>query len=497
MADGRELRSRVAVPLVLGAVVLARVPFLGDRLSPDEAGFLMVARQWSPGPSLYGAYWVDRPPLLIGLFQLADLAGGGPVALRLLGTAAVLVSVVLAGLVARTAAPGRPYAAPLASLTAAVFLCDPLFGTTEVDGELLAVPFVLAGLLTLLRAVRATGAGAAGWWVAVGALGVAAASVKQSMLEVLVAAAVVVLGLLRRDRRKALGSGAALLAGALAAAAGLLVWADLHGTGPGPLWDAVVTFREQASALIARSAPAKNQARAEHVLSAFLTSGAVVVLLLAALPRLRRRGPASTPPARPGVPVSILGAVVGWEAFAVAAGGSYWLHYLVGLVPGLVLSSTVVVDVRPARRPLLVGVLGYAAVAAVLAGFAHDARADRPDEATAVERFLDAHERPGDTAVVAFGDPAVLDATGMRSPYPELWSLPTRVRDPRLHELAEVLRGPHRPTWVVVSGAELGTWGVDATRAQPVLEHEYRPAYVAGTWHVYHLRQRQQRAVRG
>lgn len=76
-------------------------------LSPDEGGFLLVASQWQPGGSLYGHYWVDRPPLLISIFDLADHAGGA-VGLRLIGIAAVLASVFLAGRLARlAAAPGQ------------------------------------------------------------------------------------------------------------------------------------------------------------------------------------------------------------------------------------------------------------------------------------------------------------------------------------------------------------------------------------------------------
>ena len=41
------------------------MPFLARPLSPDEGGFLLVASQWEPGTSLYGHYWVDRPPLLM------------------------------------------------------------------------------------------------------------------------------------------------------------------------------------------------------------------------------------------------------------------------------------------------------------------------------------------------------------------------------------------------------------------------------------------------
>ena len=57
-------------------VCLGWLPFVGRSLSPDEGGLLTVAGQWAPGSSLYGDYWVDRPPLLIGLFALADGLGG-------------------------------------------------------------------------------------------------------------------------------------------------------------------------------------------------------------------------------------------------------------------------------------------------------------------------------------------------------------------------------------------------------------------------------------
>ena len=70
-------------------------------------------------------------------------------------------------------------------------------------------------------------------------------------------------------------------------------------------------------------------------------------------------------------------------------------------------------------------------------------------------------------AVVAFGAANILEATGLRSPYPDLWSLPVRVHDPDLADLTALLDGPDRPTWLVVAGASLGTWGVDAHDGRP------------------------------
>lgn len=90
--------------------------------------------------------------------------------------------------------------------------------------------------------------------------------------------------------------------------------------------------------------------------------------------------------------------------------------------------------------------------------------------------------------MVAFGDPVLLQAAHLPSPYPELWGLPVRVRDPQLAELTQVLRSWDRPTWVVVGGDSLATWGVDSTSAQPVLDRDYRLAVVDGEWHVYHDR---------
>src|SRR6478735_10930432 len=87
--------------IALVVALALRVPFLHAPAAPDEAGFLQVAGQWSPGGgSLYGRYWVDRPPLLIGIYQLAA-AAGGVVPLRLLGCAAVAVTVLACAATAR------------------------------------------------------------------------------------------------------------------------------------------------------------------------------------------------------------------------------------------------------------------------------------------------------------------------------------------------------------------------------------------------------------
>ena len=80
---------------------------------------------------------------------------------------------------------------------------------------------------------------------------------------------------------------------------------------------------------------------------------------------------------------------------------------------------------------------------------------------------------PGDTAVVAYGQPNVLAAAGMASPYPYLWSLPVRTLDPDLTAVAAVLAGADRPRGS--STGRASTRGrIDPAALRPVLARHYR-----------------------
>ena len=266
----------------------------------------------------------------------------------------------------------------------------------------------------------------------------------------------------------ALGAGI-VLAMALAGAASL-------GTSPGELWSAVVAFRGEAARVLLESPTSGD--RLGLLLLALLGSGApllVGVLLLG----LRRRGRAAADQADLRVPVV---AVLVWEAVALLLGGSYWLHYLTSLVPGVVLLAAVCglpdrlrgssAD-RSRRRAPYALAYGYAALSTLcVIGWVAVHPVDRSSP-QAVSAYLEARAQPGDTAVVAFGVASILQASGLESPYPDLWSLPVRVNDPQLHGLAALLSGPDRPTWLVISGTSLRTWGVDPTAAQPYVDAHY------------------------
>jgi hypothetical protein len=81
---------------------------------------------------------------------------------------------------------------------------------------------------------------------------------------------------------------------------------------------------------------------------------------------------------------------------------------------------------------------------------------------------------PRDTAVVLYGNAAVLEAADMQSPYPHLWSLPMRTLDPDQTRLRATLSGPTAPEWVVEM-TPLNSWQIDdAGMLRDLLGERYR-----------------------
>ena len=451
------------------------LPFLWRPLSPDEGGFLIVASQWAPGSSLYGDYWVDRPPVLIGLFALAD-GLGDPWALRVLGMLAVVATVMLAGLVGRLAAPTTRIGPALAAGTAAVFTATPLFGGSVVNGELLALPFVLAGIAaavaasTAPRTVRALGLA-----TVAGAAGTLAVLTKQSQVDVFVAVLALVArhptqataGRGRRRRRPDPGRRRSRSATASARP---------------PLTCGTPSSRSAATQR--GSSPSRPRAPHRAVRRRHGRAGASAAPFVAVGLLVRLRGPATYGVRDLRWPAL---AVLGWELVVVLLGGSYWLHYLMGLVPGLVLLAAAAAQRRLEADRTLDLPYGAAVVSALASRSSTWSRCRSTGRRRRSSTTCKAEARPGDTAVVAFGGANILRETGMTSPYEELWSLPVRVRDPELKTLIEVLKGSDAPTWVIANGDSLATWGVDATRADRVLRDRYRLAAKAGTFSIFEL----------
>ncbi|HEY0643206.1 MAG TPA: hypothetical protein VGD39_07295 [Nocardioides sp.] len=508
MPDPSRRDWATAGVLVAALVAIAAwLPFLDRPLTSDESGFLMLAHQWHPGSSLYGDYWVDRPPLLLWLFSLANHLGHtrattiGVISpgVKVVGAAASGAAVVLTGALASLIAPRAPRSRHLAVALAVALLSSPMLGMPETDGELLALPFVLLGMVCSVIALRPPcGRRAVVYAAAAGASAMAAALVKQNVIDVFVfagVAAVVLRGRLDRPGMRV----AAFAIGASAVLGAVLAGAWVRGTSATGLWDAVVVFRAEASAAIGSSASPATTERLSRLVGAFAGSGAAAVLLvaggavLAHLFRSRRAdGTADTrPTALLAYPVA---ALVGWELFGVMAGGSYWMHYLAGLVPGLVALTAIAADTtvgRSSQRVLRL-VVAYTAAATVAVWALHATATVTVSPDAQVMAYLRGHARATDGVVVGFGHPDIVAGSGLASPYELLWSLPVRVRDRYLVELRQVMAGPTAPEWVVVAGTSLDTWGLDAasaTDAQHYLQEHYVDRVEYGDWHVWQRRE--------
>jgi len=443
--------------------VLARLPFLGHPPGPDEAGFLLVGAQWDgPGSSLYGDYWVDRPPLLITIFRFgAEL--GGLTALRLIGSLAVFWVIVGSAWVARLLAGVQ--AARWTAITAAALCLSPLLGGYAVNGELLAAPFVVAGFLFAVAALHARSDRTA-WLFSslVGMLGVSAILVKQNLADVAVFAfaafvAARVLGEIGRRRLVVLLVGTVL--GAVVASWLASLWTTWHGTSLGGVFEAMYPFRVRAADVIASAGRAGAAEELSGLLGAAVVSGIALVLLLLGWDVARRQ--------RRNAFTWALLATLLFGLASVLLGGSYWHHYLIQLIaPAAIAVGVITVEGRRRSRTVIL----YVAAAAVVAwgvGFALPDTSSGSTAGTAVREAA----RPGDTIISVWGHPDVVLTSGLRAPYEHLWSLPVRTLDPDLDDFHAVLTGPEAPTWLVFRpGAR--DWELPVERIDPVLARDYR-----------------------
>ena len=200
----------------LVVALLMRAPYFSVPLGRDEGGLAFIARQWEGG-SLYGDYWVDRPPLLLALFKLAVL--GGDDGVRVLGALTAVVLVVVIALLARAVAGAR--AGMIAGLLAAMLTGSISMGAVYTPGELLAaVPSTLS-VLCLVLAHRSR---EHRYVIAAGALAVGAVLVKQSFLDAGFAGAVFVAASAVSDRAVRVRWPIAYAAGAAIPLVVTLIW---------------------------------------------------------------------------------------------------------------------------------------------------------------------------------------------------------------------------------------------------------------------------------
>ncbi|WP_162799214.1 hypothetical protein [Nocardioides sp. 616] len=446
--------TRWAVPLTALVAFLLRLPGLGTALSPDEAGFLMVARTWVPEPgSVYGHYFVDRPPQIIATFKVAD-AIGGPYALRLVGALVCAALVLLAARIALVIADER--AARWTAVVVAALTSSTMINADGVKGELLSLPFVLgACLLAILALQRQSMPLAALAGLSAGV----APGFKQNMLGGLVfAAALLLLSLATKQisARTFARLSVAGLAGAAVPAALMIGWALQSGVQLDTLWYAIYGFRSDAGAELASASSGANAQRAVILLLAALGTG--ILLVMGTFVVLLRKVWRSQQ-----VLVGATLALFLFDAVALVLGGSFWLDYLFGLLPAAVLATAMLAGLSGRGGRAMRVVVGFAAISSVASiatvgvvtatGTASRGQADTGEAIAAVAE-------PGDTVTVLGGRADLQLATGRESPYRHLWSLPMRTLDPEYVELRDLLTSPEAPTWFVQL-VPTGLWSED------------------------------------
>jgi len=484
----RAARSRSPLPswTVTAAATIAvigRLPFIGRAPSPDEAGYLLVGGHWNgSGSSLYASYWVDRPPLLVTVFKFASSLGGVH-ALRLFGCLAALAVVVGAARVTRLLAGEE--ASLWTAVIAAALCLSPLLGVYAVNGELLAAPFVVGGVGAVVRAIQAPERRRAMVFAAVaGVMAVCAALVKQNFVDVAVFAAVVLaISSIRREvpTRRRIDLSVAFLAGTAATLALFAAWTAAHGTSLGGVFYAMYPFRVRAGNVIAAAGADHASARLYGLIGVATTSG-LLLLALAVIgdAALRRhRGTASW---------SVVGLLV-FAAASVLLGGSYWHHYLIGLIVPLSIAA----GLLAVSRPRVVGSIVAFTVASTAIAWVGALTLDQGSPGQSIGTSIAAASQAGDTIVSLYGHADVVQTSGLSSPYEHLWSLPVKTLDPRLTELDSVLSGPDAPIWLV-TGPSVRSWGLSTQHVSATIARDYREVQTICDRSVY-LRSNIQRAV--
>jgi hypothetical protein len=460
-----EANPRLAIAVVLGLTVLLRVPFLDAPLQPDEGGFLMVAKQWNDeGSALYGDQWVDRPPLLLLVFRVAAFLGGSTVTLRLLAILFGILTVVAAGAAGRiiNGARGGVAAAVVAAAVSSSYVYDGF----ALTGESIAVTFVMSSCALLLNASYVARSGRQALLLAFGAgtLATMAFLVKQNFVDAGLFAAVFLGGTVRQTWRL-------LVAAAVGMAVPLVITAEWARSDDGPglvrLWHALFRFREQALSVVADAATSIPWGRLAWLIVLFVATG---LMLLCWLLVTWSRGAASQPGLRPALLV-----MLGYGLVSVLAGVSWWNHYLLQFGPVLAMGAALAT-----RRPLIrervhqsIGVVAGTSILTCLFGLGNMAVAALPGSYyVTISDYLRQASRPGDSVVVTYGSPSVIEMSGLSTPYRYSWNLTLRVRDPHLRTLVATLTGPRAPTWLVEIDS-FNAYGLDTAAFRQVRATRY------------------------
>jgi hypothetical protein len=426
---GRWIAGCVAIALVL------RLPWLQAPLSIDEGGVALVAGGWDDGgPHPYGRYWLDRPPGLVLLYRLALEAGD--LGIRALGAGAAALLVVLVGLLGRRLGGDRT--GRFASLFAALLLGSATLNAVFTTAELLAVVPGCCSVLLVVTALQRDGH-APGLFAAAGLLAVTALLVKQSFGDALLAGVAALAVVATHSARAALGPAVAYGTGAAVPLLAMEAWEALSDVSDGAMSYALLGFRIDVLTTFA-TAEQSPLSRLDRLVAPAVGSG-LVLLSFWAVHGLRALA------RREAVTAAVAAWVVGGLA-GVLAGGSYWAHYLLQLVPAAsLLAAFGLQRTHASLRMATLATLMFLSVSSAVAGVDLAPRYNAAD--TAIARAIRASARPGDTVQVLYARANLVYATGLASPFPYQWVAMLQAIPTARAALVHLLDSERRPTWLV------------------------------------------------
>ena len=463
-----ESGTRNVLLTVLAVTTVLRAPFLGAPLSSDEGGFLLVAHQWGTTEGeLYGNQWVDRPPGLLVVFRLADLASGllgDRVALRLTALVLALVAVAAAWYAGRAVSGARgalAAAAVMMAITSTPVFSGPRLTTALPAVAMVTVSAALALAATVLAARTTTQRRAEAVAAAAGIAAACGVLMKQNYVDGFVFAAALWAFTGRRGWRL----GGWMLFGTVLPLLLVVAWAASDGPGIVGLWEALYGFREQAIGVIMDSSTVAPARRMRTFGAALLVSGAALLVAVTIWAVWRRRRS----------PIAIAtAATLAYSVVGIAGGGSWWRHYALQLALPLALGAALAVRAGLLRVTRVAVVLALVSTFVGVLWQSPAAVTQRPTSGTAAGEWIAQRAEPGDAGFVAYGSPQVLRVGGLRATYPYSWSLPLRVRDPDLVELTALLDAPDRPEWLVEMGS-FAWWGIATEEFEEAVAEHYRP----------------------
>jgi hypothetical protein len=305
---------------------------------------------------------------------------------------------------------------------------------------------------------------------AAGVLAVGSVLVKQSFLDAGFAGVVFIAVSAASDRGVRLRWPIAYVAGAAIPVCAALIWLAVAQVSVSYFVYTLFGFRLHLLHTLAGSnIPLPTRLR--HLGRPAFDSGLLLALVGAVAGLVHLRGDR--------VLVVTFGAWLAAAMFGVLGGGSYFMHYLIELVPvSCVAAAAVLANVRTPIRIAALGVIAALALNATDDGAASAVRGAPHHRELAIGHYIRDHARPGDTQYVLYARANVVYYAGLPQPYPYLWSLMVRVRPGARARLERLLASPGRPTWVV-AWQNPARWELDPDgNVERLLVRDYRVAAV-------------------